>query len=167
MITPYSDDAPDTAALREVFSGFPCGVAALAAVVDGEPTVLVASSFTVGVSQEPPLVMFAVQRSSSTWPVLARAQTIGVSVLGEAHAGVTRQLASRNKAARFDSVAHHRAGSGAVFLDDAPVLLECQVEHRYPAGDHEIVVLRVLGLRADFQHAPLVWHRSAFSSLAA
>ncbi|MGL3198866.1 MULTISPECIES: flavin reductase [Curtobacterium] len=167
MITPYSDEAPDTAALREVFSGFPCGVAALAAVVDGEPTVLVASSFTVGVSQTPPLVMFAVQRSSSTWPVLAGAPTIGVSVLGEAHADVTRQLASRNKASRFDGVRTHRTESGAVFLDEAPVLLECEVEHCYPAGDHEIVVLRVLGLHADFQHSPLVWHRSGFASLAA
>ena len=56
MITPTSDDP---SALRRAFSGFPCGVAALSAVVAGEPHVLVASSFTVGVSQAPPLVLFA------------------------------------------------------------------------------------------------------------
>lgn len=62
----------DATELRKAFSAFPTGVVALAGTVDGEPTVLVASSFAVGVSQDPPLVMFAVQHSSTTWPVLRK-----------------------------------------------------------------------------------------------
>lgn len=167
MISPYSTEAPDVTALRQAFSGFPCGVAALSAVVDGEPTVLVASSFTVGVSQDPPLVMFAVQHTSSTWPVLREAGTIGVSILGEGHAQITRQLASKDKSVRFAGVDTSVSETGSVFLEGAPIWLETSVEHTYPAGDHDIVVLRVLGLGSDFAHSPLVWHRSAFATLSA
>lgn len=167
MIKPYTAESADPTLLRQAFSGFPCGVAALSALVDDAPTVLVASSFTVGVSQDPPLVMFAVQHSSSTWPALAGVESIGVSVLGERHENVTRQLASRDKSVRFVGVDTTVSDTGAVFLEGAPIWMECSVEHTYPAGDHDIVVLRVNGLMSDFAHSPLVWHRSSFAKLSA
>lgn len=156
----------DTAALRAAFSGFPCGVAALAAEIGDERHVLIASSFTVGVSQDPPMVLFAVQRASSTWPILGTADTIGVSILGDSHASQTRQLAAQDKSRRFDGVGHRITDSGAVLLENAPIWMECSVEHLYPAGDHDIVVLRVQSFHSEFAHAPLVWHRSSFTSLA-
>ena len=58
--------AGDFSTLRDAFSRFPSGVAALSAVVDGVKTGMVASSFNVGISLEPPLVMFAAQNSSTT-----------------------------------------------------------------------------------------------------
>jgi flavin reductase (DIM6/NTAB) family NADH-FMN oxidoreductase RutF len=159
--------AGDIQALRRAFSGFPSGVAALAAVVDSTPTVLVVSSFSVGVSQDPPLVLCAVQRSSTTWPLLAKAPMIGVSVLGETHTEKARQLASPEKDRRLDGIDTLVSGSGSVFLHGATIWLECSIEGAHDAGDHEIIVLRVLGFRDDFPHQPLVWHRSAFTTLTA
>ncbi|WP_159501237.1 flavin reductase family protein [Microbacterium sp. 18062] len=155
----------DTKLLRRVFSGFPCGVAALAAVVDGSPQVLVASSFTVGVSQDPPMALFAVQRSSTTWPDLASVERIGVSVLGTTHGQVCRQLASRDKAIRLKGIAYVETETGAVLLEQAAAWMECSVEHIYPAGDHDIIVLRLHGLM-EHDHLPLVFHRSEFRNLA-
>lgn len=156
----------DHAEVKRAFAGFPSGVAAVSARVHGEPTVIIVSSFTVGVSLNPPMVSFAVQHTSTTWPVLSRADTIGVSVLGEEHSDKTRQLASPSKEGRFAGVETVQAESGAIFLEGAPVWLECAIEHRYPAGDHDIIVLRVLTMLTDDDHNPLVWHRQALKMLA-
>jgi flavin reductase (DIM6/NTAB) family NADH-FMN oxidoreductase RutF len=166
MLAQHVNDENGIRALRDAFSGFPCGIVAVAAIVEGEPLPLVASSFTVGVSQDPPLVMFAVQRSSSTWPLLRDAKRLGVSVLGETHRDVTRQLASKDKPSRFEGIDVDVDDQGAVFLGRSPVVLQCTLENEYPAGDHEIVVLRVTGLRFESNERPLVWHRSGFSTLA-
>ncbi|GCB49653.1 flavin reductase family protein [Streptomyces sp. NL15-2K] len=156
----------DLGELKRAFAAFPSGVAALSARVHGHPTVMIVSSFAVGISADPPLVAFAVQHSSTTWPVLSRAQTIGVSVLGEEHSGKAHQLASPSKEERFAGLGTVEGASGAIFLEGAPVWLECTIEHNYPAGDHEIIVLRVLAMMADDERNPLVWHRRTFKMLA-
>ncbi|MDV3129902.1 flavin reductase family protein [Mycobacterium sp. 21AC1] len=131
------------------------------------PTVLVATSFAVGVSQDPPLVSFAIQRTSATWPVLSGAPTIGISVLGEVHAHKVRQLGSKKQQQRLDGLEIWAEPSGALFLDGAPVWLECSVEHTYPAGDHHLVVLRVLATASNSGSIAVVWHESGCASLIA
>ncbi|WP_312182544.1 flavin reductase family protein [Arthrobacter sp.] len=153
-------------ALRRAFGRFPSGIAALCAEIDGAPQGIVASSFTVGVSMDPPLVMFAVQNTSRTWPVLRRAVRLGVSVLGAGHDGVCRQIASRD-GDRFTGLNVAESGTGALFLEEAALWLECSVEGEVPAGDHAVVLLRVHGYSThEDAHEPLVFHGSKFRNLS-
>jgi flavin reductase (DIM6/NTAB) family NADH-FMN oxidoreductase RutF len=163
-----NDLSPDVDAitLRRVFSSFPSGVVALAPAVADRREVLIASSFSVGVSQDPPLVMFAVQNTSATWPRLARATHLGVSVLGEPQLGIGRQLAEANPDDRFTGVPTTVSEHGAVFLADAPAWLECRIEQEHPAGDHRVVILRVLRTSSVPDARPIVFHGSRFRQLA-
>jgi flavin reductase (DIM6/NTAB) family NADH-FMN oxidoreductase RutF len=163
-VTRLTELGDDAAALRRTFALFPSGVAAIAAEVDGTPRVLVASSFQVGISADPPLVLFAVQRTSESWPVLRRAERLGASVLGEAHEAACRQLAARGPD-RFAGIPTTRTARGAVLVDGAPVHLECSVEGETPAGDHDLVLLRVHALATDPTAPPLVFHGSTFRRL--
>jgi len=146
--------------IRKVFGDIPSTVAAIGAVIDGKPTTMIVSSFTVGVSHEPPLVSIAIQRTSTTWPVLSEASHLGVSVLGESHASKTRQLASRNSAGRLQDIEWSQTENGAIFLEGSSTWLECSVEHSYPAGDHSIIVLRVQRFQQDVRNRTLVWSRT-------
>ncbi|PWJ53617.1 NADH-FMN oxidoreductase RutF, flavin reductase (DIM6/NTAB) family [Quadrisphaera granulorum] len=143
--------------MRRALACVPSVLVAVGAHVEGQAVVMVASSFTAGVSFVPPLVTFAVQQSSTTWKELRAAPRIGVSVLAKAHADRARQLASRDRRRRLVDVPHHTTEFGAVLLDAAPARLETSIEHVYPAGDHELVVLRVLTMHHDATVDPLVW----------
>ena len=152
----------DPLALRRAFGAVPSSVVALAAVVDGRPVGLAASTF-VPVSLDPPLVAFCVQHTSTTWPVLRDCRHIGVSVLGSGHAAAARQLAGPGN--RFAELATTPVAGGAVLLDDSVAQLECAVHQEVPAGDHLIVLLDVLAIDAAPDAEPLVFHRSAFRIL--
>ena len=161
----YRRLVPDPATIRTVFAAFPQGIAAIAAEVDGTREVLLASTFTVGISLEPPLALFAVQQRSGTWPRLREATTLGVSMLSAHQDGFARQLAARDPAARFAGLDTHVGTSGAVFLREATVWLECGIEREVEAGDHTVVIVEVAGLYSVPSPDPLVFHGSQFRRL--
>lgn len=153
----------DPAELRRVYGAFPSGVTAVAALIDGDPVGLAASSFT-SVSLDPPLVSVCIADTSTTWPVLQRAPRLGISVLAAEHETAGRQLAGRSER-RFDELDWRATDDGAVLLDRASAWLDCSVVQEVPAGDHDIIVLQVHDLDADQAIHPLVFHASRFRRL--
>lgn len=157
----------DAKAIREACGHFPSGIAAIAAVLDGKPHVIVASSFSVGVSLDPPLAAFFVQKSSSTWGELSKAPRLGVSILSVEHAAVCRQLAAHDKESRFRNVRTQTTREGALHLLGASVWFDCSIFDSHPAGDHDAIQLLIHDLRLEKKTAPLVFHNSRFTQLAA
>jgi flavin reductase (DIM6/NTAB) family NADH-FMN oxidoreductase RutF len=154
----------DPATLRRVFGAYPTGVTALAALVDGVPVGMAANSFT-SVSLDPPLVSVCVSTTSQTWPLLRQATRLGVSVLSHEQEEASRSLATRG-ADRFAGLPWRPTQDGAVLLAGVSAWLDCSVEREIPAGDHEIVLLRVHRLGTDPEVAPLVFHGSRYRRLA-
>lgn len=150
--------------IETVFADFPSGVAALTAMVDGVPSGMVSTSFTVGISFEPPQVLFSVQKSSNTWPVLRRAERIGVSVLARGHEDACLQLASRSRD-RFAGLDVSEGEGGALFVGGSTLWLECRIHAEHDSGDHILVVLDVERLDASAGTEPLVYHRRGFREL--
>ncbi len=157
--------APSEDSLKAAFGGFPSGVAAICAMVDGEPQGFVVSSFSSGVSFDPPLVLFSVMNSSATWPVLRDAPQLGVSVLASSHHLIGRQLASKS-GNRFQDVPVVETDDGALFVAGAPVSFECSVVSEIPAGDHLVVLLQITRLASNTGSEPLIYHAARFRTLS-
>jgi flavin reductase (DIM6/NTAB) family NADH-FMN oxidoreductase RutF len=157
----------DPVRLREVFGIFPSGVVAVAALVNGAPVGLAASSFT-SVSLDPPLVSFSIANASKTWPDLRRAAHLGVTILADHHSTVARQLAGTVER-RFDGLPLTATDDGAVTLDDGLAHFDTTIYREVLAGDHTIVLLELHAARHGVQDSlsPLVFHRSRFSRLHA
>ncbi|GAB3605608.1 flavin reductase family protein [Conyzicola nivalis] len=155
----------DTATVRQAFAHYPAGVVAMVAAVGGVEAAMVASSFTVGISAEPPLVSVAIQRTSTTWPRLRSALRIGISVFAEDQAALARQMAGPNRD-RLADVQLEDTGSEARMVAGASSWFECTLYNEVDAGDHTLALLEVTAFHTDEQRPPLVFHGSGFRSLA-
>ena len=153
----------DPAVLRAAFACFPTGVTAICAMNGSSPQGMAASSFT-SVSLDPPLVSVCVAHSSTTWPSLSALRSLGVSVLAEDHREVARALAAKGRD-RFANVEWEAAESGAVFVHGSALWLECIVHATVPAGDHDIVVLRIVAIQAYPDVAPMIFHGSRYRQM--
>jgi flavin reductase (DIM6/NTAB) family NADH-FMN oxidoreductase RutF len=110
------------------------------------------------------LVSFCAARSSSTWPRIRAAGAFSVNVLGEHHSEVSRRFA-RKGADRFAGLRHRRGATGAPVLDGLAAHLDCELHAVHDAGDHVIVLGRVVHLDADEGVRPLVFHGGDYCSL--
>jgi flavin reductase (DIM6/NTAB) family NADH-FMN oxidoreductase RutF len=151
-------------ALRRAFAHLPSAVTVVAALVDGAPSGLVASSFT-SVSLVPPLVSVCMAHTSSTWPALRRSGRLGISVLGADQEPIARAVAG-SRERRFATVDWFSPGGLGVLVRGAPLTLECSISAEVPAGDHDIVVLAVLAARTRPGAEPMVFHGGAFRGLS-
>lgn len=153
----------DAAHFRRVFGHLPTGVTVVTAFGEGEPLGMAANSVT-SVSLEPPLLLVCPARTSTTWPALRKAGSFCVNVLARDHEAVSRQFAAAG-VDRFAGVAFHRRRAGPA-LDEAVAWIDCEIDAEHPAGDHTIVIARVLDLDVSGAYRPLVFFGGRYGTFA-
>lgn len=149
--------------LRSVFRRHAAGVAVITATGD-RPVGFTATSLS-SVAAEPPLISFGVGTSSSSWPVLAEAEHVGVHVLGE-HQQELAATFARSGADRFGPSTDWSSGpEGVPLLAGVSAWLVCRVAARIPAGDHHIVIAEAVAGDPSGAGRPLVYHQGRFTAL--
>ncbi|WMX49088.1 flavin reductase family protein [Streptomyces roseicoloratus] len=149
--------------LRSVFRQHAAGVAVVTAHGD-RPVGFTATSLN-SVSAEPPLISFGVGTGSSSWPVIAEAEHIGVHVLGE-HQEQLAATFARSGADRFAAPTRwNRGPEGVPVLEGVLAWLVCRVVARVPAGDHRIVIAEAVAGDPDGAGRPLLYHQGRFNAL--
>lgn len=113
------------------------------------------------ISLEPPLVLASVARASYLHEVLIRQDLWTVSVLAAGQRSIATRFSEvgRPSARLLLSDLPHRRGphSGALIIEDGMAALECRTEQRIGAGDHTLLVGRVLDVAYVADHgAPLL-----------
>jgi flavin reductase (DIM6/NTAB) family NADH-FMN oxidoreductase RutF len=151
---------PDAASLRTVLGHFATGVAIITAVDGEEPVGMACNSFT-SVSLEPQLVLFCAAKSSSTWPRIQAAQKWCANILAQDAEEVCRLFAQKG-ADRFARIAYTIGRTGAPILEEALAFVDCETVAEHDAGDHVIVVGRVLELGFAPEGKPLLFYRGGY-----
>lgn len=157
------EDSGAAANFRRILGHYPTGVSVIGAVDPFTgPAGMVVGSFT-SVSLDPPLVGFFPDRSSTTWPKIARTGSFGVSILSANQKHLCRRMAQKS-AGRFTGVEYAVKPSGSLFLPGAVAWLECSIVSQTEAGDHFAVLGRVedLGEGTDGDGLPLIFYKGNY-----
>ncbi|MGW7516952.1 flavin reductase family protein [Streptomyces sp. NPDC054796] len=165
--TPASAATPVAARrFRSIAGRFTTGVVAVTArrASDGAPVGLAVNSFT-SVSLEPPLILFCVARTSTSWPDVRSADRFCVNILGEGQRMLSTRFATSG-AEKFSGVPWTPSPGGAPVLDGSIGWIECSVEEEITAGDHTVVLARVHDLDASEEDSPLVFFRGLYGRYA-
>lgn len=136
---------------------------------DGEDVGMTATSF-LSVSLEPPLVLVSVREGSRMDEVLTRVDCWAVSLLGEEHRPLASRFAMKGRLSDrllFAGTRHHRGTrAGAPLIDGSLATVECRTEQRITAGDHTLLIGRVLQARVTGPAGrPLLYFRGGYRHL--
>jgi 3-hydroxy-9,10-secoandrosta-1,3,5(10)-triene-9,17-dione monooxygenase reductase component len=151
---------PDPSTYRTVLGHFATGVALITAIDGEEPVGMACNSFT-SVSLEPALVLFCAAKSSTTWPRIQAAGKWAANILDEDGEETCRLFAQKG-ADRFAHIQYGIGRSGAPILREALAFVDCETIAQYDAGDHTIVVGRVLELGYASEGKPLIFYRGGY-----
>lgn len=153
----------DSNLLRAVGGAFVSGVTVITTQSNaGAIYGMTANSFT-SLSFDPPLVLFAVNKSATIFEFLDLGANFGISIL----------------AAQQKAISQHFAGQGALnlehvfqFIHDVPVIKGAlawymtEIVELIPAGTHNIVICKVLDLFRNKGLQPLVYFSGQYRKLS-
>lgn len=153
----------DAQALKKSFAQYPSGITVVTASTALGPVGFTCQAFH-SVSLEPPLVSFMVMNTSSTYPSIRATGRFAVNILSDQQAGLAMQFAKSGD--RFADVAWERGRTGSPLLTGCLVSFDCELWAEHEAGDHMIVIGRVVELRTAVEDSdPLVYFQSKFAGV--
>jgi flavin reductase (DIM6/NTAB) family NADH-FMN oxidoreductase RutF len=146
--------------LWEVFRRVSQGVYVIG-VSDGQVHKAFTAAWVMQVSFDPLLLALSINPRHSSFAVLKRGGVFSVNVLGAAQIDLAKHFGqpapSGNKLAGIDWSARK---TGAPVLNEALAYVDCEVVALYPAGDHQLVVGRVVQAELlDADGAPLLYRK--------
>ena len=151
----------DSAEFRRVLGHFPTGVTVVTAVEDGTLVGVAIGSFG-SVSLDPPLVMFCPGNSSSSWPAIERSGGFCVNVLADDQATLSSLFAG-GESDKFAGVTWSSGATGSPVIDGCLAWIDCTIETVHEAGDHWVVLGRVVELGVGRpETGPLIFFKGAY-----
>ena len=146
----------DARTLRNALGCFATGVTVITTrAEDGSAVGFTANSFS-SVSLDPPIVLFCLDRRSSSLPALEAAGVFAINILHIGQQEVSARFASRT-ADRFADTPCEIWDTGVPVVQESMASLECRTLQVLDGGDHRIFLGQVVRVRADPSRDPLLY----------
>ncbi len=152
---------PAARRFRDVLGRFCTGVTVVTSMSGGRPVGMACQSFT-SVSLDPPLVLFCPAKTSRAWPQMQRAGHFCVNLLSHDQLELSDAFA-RKGADKFAGVSWLPSATGAPLLDGVLGWVDCTIYAVHEAGDHYVVIGRVMDLGVEEAPHPLLFYKGQYA----
>lgn len=153
----------DSKSFRRALGNFATGVTIMTAQnAAGVKVGVTANSFN-SVSLDPPLILWSIDKRSSSYEVFAEATHFAVNILAADQIDLSNQFA-RSKDDKYANVDYTLGAGNAPVLKECSAVFECERFNIVEGGDHWIIIGRVVNFQ-DNGRSPLLYHQGAYSSV--
>ncbi|MGI9624159.1 MAG: flavin reductase family protein [Acidimicrobiales bacterium] len=154
----------DGAEFRQVLGNYPTGVTVVTANDDGACGMVIGSFGSV--SLDPPLVQFMPATASRSWERISRSGAYCVNVLGLDQLSLCNSFFDKDNDP-FDGFEWRQGVTGSPVIDGCLAHIDCEIDAVHEAGDHYIVVGRVVDMAlGSNSNGPLVFFRGGYGDFA-
>ncbi len=109
-------------------------------------------------SNNPPTLLCALNKSSNSFPAIQKAGIFGVNVLGPNHHGVAQRFSSSLPGdEKFQIGEWNTIETGAPLLKTAVVAFDCRVSAMFEVATHVVLIGEIVGLELGDDAAPLLY----------
>ncbi|MEG0862727.1 MAG: flavin reductase [Pseudomonas sp.] len=161
-MTDQQDAGFDPRAFRRALGNFATGVTIMTAAVDGRKVGVTANSFN-SVSLDPALILWSIDKRSTSYEVFNDASHFAVNILAADQIDLSNQFA-RPKDDKFAGIECEEGAGGAPLFSDCAARFQCAMHQQVDGGDHWILIGKVVAFD-DFGRSPLLYHQGAYSSV--
>ncbi|WP_037839685.1 flavin reductase family protein [Streptomyces sp. NRRL S-1813] len=162
-------EVPDTATFRAAMGNFPTGVTLLTQGI-GDGTIVMTLNSLASVSLDPLLILVSVKKEGRMRPRIRHGGGYAVNVLGEQHLRLSTEFARPDRPEGQQAMARIGAVEGTTgnaVIPSAVAAFECRLDSEYEAGDHVLLIGRVVSVhRATDRARPLVFHQGRYTRLS-
>ena len=157
--------APDIgpAEFRQLLGRFATGVAVVTTLGPGDAPAGMTASSLASVSLQPPLVSVCIDHAAAIHRAILAAPAFVINILEESQEAISRRFAGEHPD-RFDGIGYRVGERGLALLEGAHAWIECERHELVEAGDHTVVVGRVVGGEAGTGR-PLLYYRGGYGTL--
>lgn len=153
----------DAKSFRRALGNFATGVTIMTAQNEkGEKVGVTANSFN-SVSLDPALILWSIDKRSSSYDVFVNATHFAVNILAADQIDLSNNFA-RSKDDKYANIDFELGAGNAPVLKECSAVFECERYNIVEGGDHWIIIGRVINFQ-DNGRSPLLYHQGAYSSV--
>ena len=153
----------DPMKFRRALGNFATGVTIMTAQnAEGEKVGVTANSFN-SVSLDPALILWSIDKKSSSFHVFEQATHFAVNILSGSQIELSNKFSRRN-IDKYEGTSYREGAGAAPILDNCSAVFECERHQILEGGDHWIIVGKVVNFY-DEGRSPLVYHQGAYSGV--